>query len=82
MPLLVIRFIVVHLIVLHTFTSGFGRGASGGMEFTGFIFKDLLNILFFVLLAFLMVFIPNYFMDAENWDYLNPIVTPEHIKPE
>jgi ubiquinol-cytochrome c reductase cytochrome b subunit len=29
-----------------------------------------------------MVFIPNYFMDAENWDYLNPIVTPEHIKPE
>lgn len=29
-----------------------------------------------------MVMVPNYFIDAENWENLNAMVTPEHIKPE
>lgn len=32
--------------------------------------------------ASLIVFVPNFFMDAENWENLNAMVTPEHIKPE
>lgn len=45
--------------------------------------KDLITISGFIgFIGLLMLIVPNYFMDAENWENLNAIVTPEHIKPE
>lgn len=34
------------------------------------------------IIRLLILVSPNYFMDAENWENLNAMVTPEHIKPE
>jgi quinol-cytochrome oxidoreductase complex cytochrome b subunit len=51
--------------------------------FSGVLSKDLfLVVVSFFLLGLLFVCLPNYFIDAENWINNNPIVTPEHIKPE
>jgi len=45
--------------------------------------KDLITISGFIgFIGLLMLVVPNYFMDAENWENLNAMVTPEHIKPE
>jgi quinol-cytochrome oxidoreductase complex cytochrome b subunit len=82
LPLFVMGVIVLHLVMLHGVVSGVGRRNGSQMLFTSLLVKDGLNIVFLVVLFTLIVFIPNYFMDAENWNDYNPMVTPEHIKPE
>lgn len=84
MPLVIIGLIVVHLIILHDLVSQVpSRIGTWPSLFTGVYAKDLIAVIGFIGIGGMLMFVvPNYFMDAENWENLNAIVTPEHIKPE
>lgn len=66
LPIIVMGVIIIHLITLHGFVSGIGGGDNEKILFTGLLSKDGINIVSFVMLIMLIVFVPNYFMDAEN----------------
>lgn len=76
--------VVLHLILLHEVVSSIVGGVISWIgSFNGIIGKDLITILYALFLMSVgMLTIPNYFMDAENWENINAMVTPEHIKPE
>lgn len=84
MPLVIIGLIIMHLMVLHDLVSQVPSGVGTWSNlFTGVYAKDLVTISGFMgLISLLMLVLPNYFIDAENWENLNAMVTPEHIKPE
>ena len=45
--------------------------------------KDLFAVsIFFILYAWLVFYIPNYLLDADNSVIANPLVTPAHVVPE
>ena len=45
--------------------------------------KDLFALsVFLILYAWFIFFIPNYLLDADNYNHANPLVTPAHIVPE
>ena len=45
--------------------------------------KDLFAVaVWFILYAWLIFFIPNYLLDADNYNIANPLVTPAHVVPE
>lgn len=75
---------MLHLIMLHDMVSQVASGVGTWSSlFTGVYAKDLVTISGFMgFIGLLMLVVPNYFMDAENWENLNAMVTPEHIKPE
>jgi ubiquinol-cytochrome c reductase cytochrome b subunit len=82
-PLMIIGVILVHLILLHEYVSSSSvRVNIVIIEFSSLLNKDMqLWIMWFMILGLLM-FVPQYFMDADNWREANFLVTPDHIKPE
>ncbi len=45
--------------------------------------KDIFAVsVWFILYAWLIFFIPNYLLDADNSNIANPLVTPAHVVPE
>ena len=45
--------------------------------------KDIFAVsVWFILYAWLIFFIPNYLLDADNYNIANPLVTPAHVVPE
>lgn len=83
LPLLVIRLLILHLILLHKYNSSGSLGTVGGVFYLLFIWKDCVTVMVLLIICcFLVSFVPAQFMEADNWIDANPIVTPEHIKPE
>lgn len=82
-PLLVLRLIVVHLLLLHEYVSSSSvRVNIIILEFSQLLNKDIQIWTSYLLLLAMMIMIPQYFIDADNWGEANFLVTPDHIKPE
>lgn len=82
-PLLVIRIIVVHLILLHEYTSSSSNTVNFNIvEFSLLLNKDIILWMIWMLWLGFMIILPQFFMDADNWGEANFLVTPDHIKPE
>ncbi len=83
-------FVVLHVWALHVA----GQNNPDGVEvkdverdtvaFTPYAtVKDLFaTSVFFILYAWLIFYIPNYLLDADNFEIANPLVTPSHVVPE
>ena len=87
---MIAAFVVLHVWALHVA----GQNNPDGVEvkdvvrdtvaFTPYAtIKDLFAVsAFFILYAWLVFYIPNYLLDADNSVVANPLVTPAHVVPE
>jgi quinol-cytochrome oxidoreductase complex cytochrome b subunit len=87
LPFLILFVVFLHIFLLHE------SGSSNPLSFVFygdvlpfmpyFVFKDLLGIIF-VLLVFIsfVCFFPNFLGHPDNYVVANPLVTPTHIVPE
>lgn len=85
-PLVIIRLIIIHLFYIHKLRSSNPLNVWGynKINFNRYFFiKDLVTVIAILIFLLLLVTeVPLTFIDADNWIINNPIVTPEHIKPE
>lgn len=87
LPFLIAVFVLVHLIFLHETGSNKPLGLSSAGDKVPFhpyfTIKDILGFrIVLFLFFFIVVSIPDYFGDPENYIEANPLVTPVHIQPE
>ncbi|HEX2201556.1 MAG TPA: cytochrome b N-terminal domain-containing protein [Gammaproteobacteria bacterium] len=97
-PLVLIGFVVIHILALHKVGSGNPDGVeinytkdAQGIPLDSVPFhpyytvKDLVGIVVFLILFFIVVFfMPEFgglFLEYDNFVPANPLSTPEHIKP-
>src|ERR1700710_733376 len=90
LPFVIVGVVVLHVWALHVA----GQNNPDGVEvedvkrdtvaFTPYAtIKDMFAVcVFFVIYAWFVFFIPNYLLDADNYNQANPLVTPAHIVPE
>ena len=89
LPFLIVAFVGLHLIALHTF----GSNNPTGIERTKpeesipfhpyYTVKDLFGLgVFLSIWASIVFFAPNFFGEPDNYIPANPLVTPAHIVPE
>ena len=86
-PFIISLFVIIHLILLHKYTSstpiGIGKNHDNIRFHPYFIVKDLLGVLlFFLIVLYIIFYNPNLLNDAENFIKANSLVTPIHIVPE
>lgn len=82
-PLLVIRIIIIHLVLLHEYISSSSIVTNLVIvEFYQLLNKDMQLWVVYMLLLRMMMIVPQFFIDADNWGEANFLVTPDHIKPE
>nr|WAP91484.1 cytochrome b [Opisthoteuthis massyae] len=86
-PFIIIVMVLLHFLFLHEKGSSNPLGVMSNLDKVPFhqyhTYKDVLGflIMLFILIE-LVTLCPNYLGDAENFIPANPLVTPEHIKPE
>src|SRR3984957_16031850 len=90
LPFIIAAFVGLHVWALHVA----GQNNPDGVEvksverdtvaFTPYAtIKDVFGLsVFLILYAWFVFFIPNYLLDADNYNPANPLVTPAHIVPE
>jgi ubiquinol-cytochrome c reductase cytochrome b/c1 subunit len=90
LPFMIVGVVVLHIWALHVA----GQNNPDGVEvkdlkrdtvaFTPYAtVKDMFAVcVFFIFYAWFVFFIPNYLLDADNYNPANPLVTPAHIVPE
>ena len=90
LPFMIAGVVVLHVWALHVV----GQNNPDGVDvkdvkrdtvpFTPYAtVKDSFAVLvFFIVYAWFVFFIPNYLLDADNYNPANPLVTPAHIVPE
>src|SRR5271165_3775531 len=90
LPFIIAAFVGLHIWALHVA----GQNNPDGVEvkdverdtvaFTPYAtIKDVFGLSVFLLLyAWLVFYIPNYLLDADNSNIANPLVTPSHVVPE
>jgi ubiquinol-cytochrome c reductase cytochrome b/c1 subunit len=90
LPFMIVGVVGLHVWALHVA----GQNNPDGVEvkdlkrdtvaFTPYAtIKDLFAVcVFFIVYAWFVFFIPNYLLDADNYNPANPLVTPAHIVPE
>jgi len=85
-PFVVLALIILHLFLLHITGSSnpLGLWNFNKLSFYPYYFiKDFITFILIVLILLTFTFSePLIFIDADNWLMCNPIVTPNHIKPE
>lgn len=89
LPFMIAGVVVLHIWALHVPGSNNPAGiekktAKDTLPFHPyFTVKDGFGLAcFLVLYAWIVFYVPNYLMDASNYIQANPLVTPQHIKPE
>nr|YP_009434348.1 cytochrome b [Laticauda semifasciata]ASZ83546.1 cytochrome b [Laticauda semifasciata] len=87
LPFLIISLSSAHIIMLHNEGSNNPLGTNSDIDKIPFhpyhTYKDLLMLTILMTLLFtIMSFLPNLFNDPENFSKANPLITPQHIKPE
>nr|YP_009171117.1 cytochrome b [Ptyas dhumnades]AGT79952.1 cytochrome b [Ptyas dhumnades]ALN11721.1 cytochrome b [Ptyas dhumnades] len=87
LPFTIISMSSIHIMLLHTEGSSNPLGTNSDIDKIPFhpyhSHKDMLMLTILVTLMFtIMSFTPNIFNDPENFSKANPLVTPQHIKPE
>jgi ubiquinol-cytochrome c reductase cytochrome b subunit len=90
LPFMIVGVVVLHVWALHVV----GQNNPDGVDvkdvkrdtvpFTPYAtVKDMFGVcVFFIIYAWFVFFIPNYLLDADNYNPANPLVTPAHIVPE
>src|SRR5208283_1354002 len=90
LPFVIAAFVALHVWALHVA----GQNNPDGVEvknvdhdtvaFTPYAtIKDVFAVsLWFILYAWLIFYIPNYLLDADNSTIANPLATPAHVVPE
>nr|AAL66839.1 cytochrome b [Demansia vestigiata]AAL83599.1 cytochrome b [Dasypeltis atra] len=87
LPFAIISMSSIHVMLLHTEGSSNPLGTNSDIDKIPFhpyhSYKDILMLTMMITLMFtIMSFAPNIFNDPENFSKANPLVTPQHIKPE
>nr|ACB42276.1 cytochrome b [Liophidium therezieni] len=87
LPFTIISLSSIHIMLLHNEGSGNPLGTNSDTDKIPFhpyhSYKDTLMLTTLATLLFITIsFIPNMFNDPENFSKANPMVTPQHIKPE
>lgn len=86
-PFILALLAVIHIVLLHEHGSNSPIGINPNSDkvpfHSYFSSKDVYGfVLLFILLSFLVFYVPNYLGDPENYIKANPLVTPVHIMPE
>ena len=87
-PFLITGVVAIHLVALHfvksSNPSGINLAAKDNIPFHPyFTVKDLFGLgVFLVIYAYFVFFQPDFFIEPENNIEANPLLTPEHIRPE
>nr|AII19609.1 cytochrome b [Morelia viridis] len=87
LPFAIISLSSLHVILLHEEGSSNPLGTNPDIDKIPFhpyhSYKDLLLLTLMILFLFIIVsFFPDIFNDPDNFSKANPLVTPQHIKPE
>nr|AAO66211.1 cytochrome b [Elapsoidea sundevallii] len=87
LPFIIISLSSAHIMLLHNEGSNNPLGTNSDIDKIPFhpyhSNKDMLTATMLIILLFTtMSFMPNLFNDPENFSKANPMVTPQHIKPE
>jgi ubiquinol-cytochrome c reductase cytochrome b subunit len=87
LPFILVVFSGVHLIFLHLTGSTNPLGVNGNSVRVPFhpyfTVKDVLGIfIMFFMFGLIVLLLPDLFAEPENYIPANPLVTPNHIKPE
>ena len=87
LPFILVVFSAVHLIFLHLSGSNNPLGINGNVARVPFhpyfTVKDILGIfIIFFMFGLIVLLLPDLFAEPENYIPANPLVTPNHIKPE
>nr|AAL83580.1 cytochrome b [Atractaspis microlepidota] len=87
LPFMIISMSSIHIMLLHNEGSGNPLGTNSDIDKIPFhpyhSYKDMLMLTTLITTLFIiMAFAPNTFNDPENFSKANPLVTPQHIKPE
>nr|YP_010490433.1 cytochrome b [Gibbosaverruca weijiai]UWM12919.1 cytochrome b [Gibbosaverruca weijiai] len=87
LPFIMTAMIMIHLLFLHQTGSNNPLGINSNMDkipfHPYFSFKDLMGFtLLLILLLLITLHMPYVLGDPDNFIPANPLVTPEHIKPE
>lgn len=86
-PMVIAVLSLVHLLYLHQRGSSNPLGVSSDCDTIKFhpyfSVKDLVGFcVMWLMLGFVVLFMPNILIDPENFIPANPLVTPTHIQPE
>lgn len=86
-PFILAALVFIHIILLHVEGSNNLTGLNSNADkipfHTYFTTKDFYGfMLLFLLISYLIFYIPNLLGDPENFIKANPLVTPLHIMPE
>lgn len=87
LPFIIAVVVILHILFLHQTGSNNPLGIECNSDRVPFhIYYSVKDILGYTVALFLFIlvilFIPNYLTDPENFLLANPLVTPIHIKPE
>nr|AAO66206.1 cytochrome b [Compsophis albiventris] len=87
MPFAIISMSSIHIMLLHNEGSSNPLGTNSDIDKIPFhpyhTHKDTLVLTTLITLLFIMLsFAPNMLNDPENFSKANPLITPQHIKPE
>nr|AKM70038.1 cytochrome b [Periphyllus koelreuteriae] len=87
MPFIIIMFTLMHLFFLHITGSNNPLGINSNFDkimFSPyFIIKDLIGLILFMWMFFILTLIFPYLLnDHNNFIMANPMITPNHIQPE
>nr|QXN53124.1 cytochrome b [Sinomicrurus peinani] len=87
LPFTIISLSSIHIILLHNKGSNNPLGTNSDIDKIPFhpyhSYKDTLTTTFMLITLFIILsFTPDLFNDPENFSKANPLVTPQHIKPE
>nr|ABL14129.1 cytochrome b [Liophidium torquatum] len=87
LPFIIISLSSIHIMLLHNEGSSNPLGTNSDTDKIPFhpyhSYKDTLMLTSLITLLFIAIsFAPNMFNDPENFSKANPLVTPQHIKPE
>nr|ACT80189.1 cytochrome b [Asphondylia rosetta] len=87
MPFIILMLTMIHIFFLHFTGSNNPLGINSNMmkiKFNPFFtIKDLMGLMvMIIMLIFMIIWLPYFFMDSDNFILANPMVTPVHIQPE
>jgi len=87
LPFVLRLLVVFHLVFLHVGGSRTPSGLISNVDKVSFgpyfIYKDLLGVVIFILVFYLVSLVYSYGIgDPENFNLANPLSTPVHIQPE
>jgi ubiquinol-cytochrome c reductase cytochrome b subunit len=85
-PFVLLGLVVLHLIFLHETGSKNPLGVKSKKDkirfFPYFFLKDFFGFFLVFGLISLYFFMPNNFLEYQNFIEANPLITPNHIQPE